>query len=155
SEFARYLSTTLPHKTYRSVVQHGATTFHELFSARQLLVGLEYANGIHELFGEMLEAEIFTESIEALATFLAFFVGFLTDRNSMLCGWDAMRNDCTSSFVRSVPVFSRVFVERSHAEMAEEWLGRIVPVIEATSTTPQAAAVYRGDAQKLPFTNDF
>ena len=155
SEFGGRLSMPLPQSVYQSVLRHGGKTFRDLFTPRQLLVGLEYVNGVREMIDEMRLTGIPSERVEALATYLAFFVGDLADRNSALCSWNAGRNETGTTFVRSTVAFPSVFVERAPFGMMAEWLDRILPAIQSQSLSVPPANVYLGDACHIPFATDF
>ncbi len=152
--FARSLRTPLPYLTYQALHRYGCTTFQDLFSQRQLLVALEYVSDIRETIEAMRQMGLPAERVEALSTYLAFFVGYLVDRNSKLCRWNHQRGDSATTFDRPVPAFARVYVERSPVGLLDEWLAKVVPAIQTVASVPQAARVYAGDASCLPFEDD-
>jgi SAM-dependent methyltransferase len=127
----------------------------DLFTPRQLLVGLEYVQAAREILNEMRDAHIPADRVEAVGTYLAFFVAFLADRNSTLCAWFPLKRDSTSSLTRAVAVLPPVFVERQPLGLAHDWLARVLPAIEAAASVTPATSVYLGDARKLPFADDF
>jgi putative DNA methylase len=155
SEFGKRLSTPLPNSVYQSVLRRGGKTFGDLFTQRQLLVGLEYVNGVREVVDEMRQTGIPPERVEALATYIAFFVGYLADRNSALCRWNAERKETGTTFDRPTVSFPSVFVERAPFGMIAEWLDKIIPAIQSQSLSVAPVNVYLGDACHLPFAKDF
>ena len=155
TEFGRRLSTPLPHSVYELVLRNGAKTFRDLFTNRQLLVGLEYVKGVRDIVGEMRQQGIPPDRVEALATYLAFFVGYLADRNCVLCRWNAPQNNAGAALDRPNVSSPSVFVERAPFGMIAEWLDMMIPAIEAKSLSVAPVTVYLGDACRIPFANDF
>jgi SAM-dependent methyltransferase len=119
-----------------------------------LLVAFEYVAVIREIISELHQTGLPPDKIEAIVTYLSFFVGYLVDRNSKLCSWNAHRGDSGTTFDRSVAIFPRVFVERSPHGLMEAWLASVGPSIETAASVPSAVTVYQGDASSLPFEAD-
>jgi len=140
---------------YGNLRTFGITTFADLFSPRQLLVTFEYIAAIREVISELHRAGLPLERIDAIATYLSFFVAYLVDRNSKLCSWNAHRGDTGTTFDQAAPVFPKVFVERSPRGLMEAWLASAGPSIETAASVPAAVTVYQGDASSLPFEANF
>jgi len=155
SDFAAAAHQPLEGSWQQVFSRHGGSSFRDLFSPRQLLVALEYVQGVREVTAEMRRAGIAAPKLEALQHFLAFLVDYLVERNSIMCGWAAARLEATTSFARHTPVFNRVYAERTPAGLVQEWLARTRPVIEEMASIRRAETVYLGDACQLPFQSDY
>lgn len=145
--FARLLRRQLPEPTYAHLRRRGFGDFSDLFSARQRLVALEYAEAITLARGEMWAEAIPEERATALTTYLAFFLGHVVDRNSRLCPWRGVT--AGSTFDRAGAALPWVWAERNPAELLEPWLTRVRSAIDLQAGLPGAAAVQLADAARM------
>ena len=154
--FADGLQQILPEETFCHLKKRfDYQTFKDLFSSRQLLVALEYIAHIREVIHQMKSKEIPIERIHAIATYLAFFISFLVERNNKLCSWNANSS-------RSIPIFNAIspqvpsaYTETPPFKMMEIWLKKIIPAIHTATTYPRKGTVYHGDAAHLSFENNY
>lgn len=153
--FARAISSSLPEQTYAAVRRFGYDTFRDLFSPRQLLVALEYTEAIRNICSEMEAAHIPIEQINALRTYLAFFIGSLVQSNSTLCRWLFAQRAAGTSLDYLTPAFTPSFAESSPIGMAERWLSKTLPAIENLASIPKATEVSLCDASSLPYADEF
>ncbi len=147
----RHLQRELPGGPFEAVKRRGAKTFRDLFSPRQFLVALEYSFAISEVREEMLARGLLKETVDAVLTYLGFFLGDLVDTNSMLCDWDLYRQVGSGSFTRAAPVLSCVFVERVATGLVDKWLATTLPAIQSRSSIQRVGTVRLCDAAQLPF----
>lgn len=133
----------------------GCRSFRDLFSVRQQLIELEYAKAIETVLGEMKTREMSTERVQALATYLAFFLGYLADHNSMLCRWQPSRIGPTSSLERTAIALPWYYVESHPDNVLTGWLATVLPSIQECATNPAASEVRMCDAGQLPYANDY
>jgi hypothetical protein len=153
--YASLLHNPLPPHTYSSVIKHGYRSFADLFSPRQLLVALEYVNAIRTVSSEMASAGIRQERIAALKTYLAFFLGYLVDRNSILCRWMYSPEQSGPSFFAPSVAFTRAYAEVIPFGLIERWLSKVLPVIKNAASIPQVAGVMLTDASNLPYDDEY
>lgn len=153
--FAHALQLELPQETFRGFHRYGWTKFQDLFSQRQLLVALEYISAILETIDIMKKTGIPKDRIEALSVYLAFFIGYLADRNSKLCRWNHQLTDAGLSLERGLPTFTRIYVERSPFRLMDEWLTKLLSALKTTVSIRPAAIVYKGGSANLPFQDNY
>jgi hypothetical protein len=130
-------------------------SFRDLFSVRQQLIGLEYAKAIEDALGEMKMRGMSAERVQALATYLAFFLGYLADYNSMLCRWQPSRFGPESSLGRTDTVLPWHYVESHPDNVLTNWVATVLPSIQECATNPPASEVRTYDAGQLPYANDY
>jgi hypothetical protein len=153
--FAAKLHTPLPSQTYSPVIKQGYRNFAELFSQRQLLVALEYLDAIRSTCLEMVSDNIPQERVGALMTYLGFFLGYLVDRNSILCKWMYSPEHSGTSFFSVSVAFARAYTEIAPFGLMERWLSKVIPAIENSALIPAASGVTLADASSLPYEDDY
>lgn len=154
-DFAQQLKTKLAKPTWQMVINKGIRSYYDLFTSRQKLVALKYMEAIKLTQEDMRRAGMESERIEAISTYLAFFLDYCIERNNILSRWNSRR--CLSEFIfsRGIPVTTDVFVELNPIGLFRAWLKQITPAIESASTATIPANVQQADSSNLPYDNNF
>lgn len=79
---------------------YGMTHHADLFTNRQLRALVTFSDLVGEARQRVIDDGGEPEYADAVATYLAFVVDKLTDRNSALCSWDSTRDDLRNTFSR-------------------------------------------------------
>ncbi len=133
----------------------GYTTFADLFTPRQRLVALEYAVAIRTTTERMTALGMNSERVHAIATYLAFLVDFIVERNSKLCRWNPNSQRAEPAFAMARPGMPGVFVETHPRLLVKQWLDQILHALDELSTGPQIESVTCGEADQLPYPENF
>ena len=139
---------------FKSAIRAGCRTFADIFSPRQLLVLLEYASAARAICAEYLHAGMEPDRVDAVATFGAFFVSDLADRNNVLCRWNSRTRE-SLSFERPVLTMGHTYVERSTRGAVDAWMSRVLPTLERVRPSLGESMIYVGSAERLPFADCF
>jgi len=138
----------------------GINTFAAMFNPRQLYVLGRLAKGVREAHAEMLRLGMKPGLARAIATYLAFCVDRVADRNSSFCTWGlnptgfaaSVRNTFPQQAIRMTWNYVEIdpFQKGSgNWDGAVTWVAAAIRHCSATASTP--ATVLRGNAQELPF----
>ena len=132
----------------------GINTFIDLFTNRQLLVGLEFMYAINDAGKQMKLIGLPEEIVNVLKTYLALLMGFVVEHNSKLCTWSGTGRPL-SSFARSSYFIPQLFVERTPRGIVDLWLNKVLPTVTELGNLPKAQQVYCGDAAHLDFEDNY
>jgi len=142
----------------RSLV-YGIDTWRGLFTDRQLLVLGTLASAVRQVHQEMTAAGEEPERARALATYLAFIVDKIADRDSSFSSWDngyeKVRNTFPQQAIRMAWDFTEVnpFSDASGSfDGAVRWIELVLQHLCAISGG--IATVIRGNAQALDFPDE-
>lgn len=134
----------------------GAIAFKDLFSARQLLAGLEYFKAIGDAEVEMRTAGMAGEHIAAICTYLAFLLGYVVERNNLGCTWrHSPIAKVSAAFDRMAFSFPHSFVEQVPHNLLSTWCDGIQQKIQQARELPRAAEVKLGSATDLPYDDEY
>ncbi len=104
---------------------------------------------------EMQKASIPSDRVNAVRTYLAFFLGYLVDHNSKLSRWQYERSRSSSSLERHAGVAPGVFAETAPQILFDQWLSRVLPSIQACASIPATQDVQLADAGRLPYASGY
>lgn len=146
------------YRRYGNLV-YGIDTFRALFNDRQLYVLGCLCEAVRAAHDEMVASGMAKERATALATYLAFCVDRVADRDSSFCTWDVHPSGFAASVRNTFPQqairMAWNYVEIDPLQRGSgNWDGAVKWVegaIRHCSTIGAGAAVRRGDAQALPF----
>ena len=134
----------------------GAIAFRDLFSARQLLAGLEYFKAIGEAEVEMRAAGMTSEHVAAIRTYLAFLLGYVVERNNVGCTWRySPIARVSTAFDRTAFSFPHSFVEQVPHNLVSTWCDGIQQKIQHAGELPRTAEVKLGSATELPYDDEY
>ena len=135
---------------------YGYTTWRSLFTTRQLVLFATMAREIRRARVEMEVEGLSPARADAVATYLAFVMDKVMDRNSAFSSWATTRETIRGTFPGQTVQMRWDFCENYPFRIGTgSWtdaLDAVLKVIEhCTTTGPQPARVERGDAQALPY----
>jgi adenine-specific DNA methylase len=141
----------------------GIDTFASMFNPRQLYVLGRLAQGVREAHAHMMQSGVDESRARAIATYLAFCVDRIADRNSSFCTWGlnprgfaaSVRNTFPQQAIRMTWNFVEIdpFQKGSgNWDGAVRWIEAAIRHCSTTTATP--ATVLRGNAQSLPFDDE-
>ncbi|HVL40316.1 MAG TPA: DUF1156 domain-containing protein, partial [Fimbriimonadaceae bacterium] len=104
--------TDLPHNPRDfKTPNYGMTKHRHLFTDRQLVALCTFSDLVTEARQHVLAGCGSEEYADGIATYLAFAVDKMTDRNSTLCAWEARKNRLRGTFQRQAIPMSWDYVE--------------------------------------------
>ncbi len=133
-----------------SVPLYGMTTFADLFTPRQLVALTTFSDLVSEARERVLQDALAaglpddgiplndggsgaTAYADAVATYLAFAMDRLADRNSVICSWDVTRDNVRNTFARQAIPMTWDFAEANplsdstgNFQGAAEWVTKVV-----------------------------
>src|ERR1017187_10125843 len=150
------LSQDLPHSVYESAIRHGAKTYRDLFSRRQLLSALEHLQAIKDVEEEMQRARMGELHILAIRTYLAFLLGHIVERNSLACSWHhTPPYRVGHTFDRPGFIMPYLFAEQPASRFIESWCGSIQQNIRHSEASHRPTQVAFGSATRLPYADEY
>lgn len=146
----------LAHDTLNfKVPLYGLTRFRDLFTTRQLATLCSLAQGVHEIYAEMLSRDVEPEYAKSVCVYLALALDRVADWSSVLCRWHpgAKQQGVMNSFARQAMPMVWDFAETNPFGGSSGDIRRILAYI--TDAIPQSAGasrqkVFRASATKLP-----
>jgi adenine-specific DNA methylase len=135
---------------------YGYSTWRSLFTPRQLVLFATMAQEIRRARSAMEAEGMRAERADAVATYLAFVMDKVMDRNSAFSSWATSRETIRGTFPGQTVQMRWDFCEnypfRTGTGSWDDALDAVVKVIEhCTSIGSEPARVERGDAQALPY----
>ena len=143
----------------RSLV-YGIDTFRGLFNERQLYVLVTLCEAVRTAYSEMIASGMSEGRAKAVATYLAFVVDRIADRDSSFCTWGLNPRGFAASVRNTFPQ-QAIRMAWNYVEIdplqhgsgswdgAAKWIEAAIRHCSGTGRNP--ALVRRGDAQELPF----
>jgi len=165
SEIARSSGFDLPGealvgKLRDQLPSYGFARFVDLFTPRQLVVLVALAREIRRAYSEMLAKGIEAERAKAITTYLAMAFGRLMNSFTRFCRWQ-VRDQITIAAIgdrqalKMVYDFSEINPFADTAGCLPFALANEVFCIGALSTVGNAASISRGNAEQLPYEDEF
>ena len=143
---------------YRNLqfLPYGYRTWRSLFTDRQLVLFATLAASIREAHAEMIDEGMEPGRATAVATYLAFALDKVADRNSAFASWQTGSEKIRSTFPGQTVQMRWDFCEnypfRSGSGSWNDAVEAISKVIEhCADAAERPARVLRGDAQAMPF----
>jgi putative DNA methylase len=137
------------------LTRHGLTTFGDLFTNRQTLCLLTFAQAVQESVAEIKGVGCEDQRAKAVSTYLGILVDRQADKLSTFARWDNTRENCQGTFGRHAIGMVWDFVEPcplgEASGGAEGALGWIVDFVEAMPAMAISGRVSRGSATELPY----
>jgi putative DNA methylase len=131
---------------------YGLERFSDLFTPRQLLVLLTFADQVRQAHAQMLAEGMDPALARAVTTYLAFLVDRLADWNSSLCKWAATSESISDTFSRqALPMawnFAEIYPFGDGSGNLHDALAHMVETIRLLARIPSAAEVTRGPAHQ-------
>ncbi len=134
---------------------YGFEKWGQLFSPRQLLSLLTFAQQVRAAYAEMVRQFNDADRAKAVMVYLGVLVDRLADYNSSLCSWHNTGEKIGHTYSRQALPMVWDFVELNplgnasgNALSALEW---ITGVIQSNGNLGLVGQVYRGSATQLPF----
>ena len=143
---------------YRNLqfLPYGYRTWRSLFTDRQLVLFGTLAESIREAHTEMIDEGMDPDRATAVATYLAFALDKVADRNSAFASWATNRETIRGTFPGQTVQMRWDFCEnypfRNGSGSWNDAVAAICKVIEhCADAARHPARVLRGDAQAMPF----
>ena len=143
---------------YRNLqfLPYGYRTWRSLFTDRQLVLFATLAASIRDAYTEMVDEGMDPDRARAVATYLAFALDKVADRNSAFSSWQTSSEKIRGTFPGQTVQMRWDFCEnypfRSGSGSWNDAVAAICKVIEHCAQAGDGpATVLRGDARKLPF----
>lgn len=136
---------------------YGFTRWSQLFTARQTLTLLTFANAVGLSYPKMNEAGLDQEYAKAVVTYIGFVLDKAADRNSTLCRWDTRMGSLASTFARqSLPMVWDYAEANPLSDSGGSLAGAFGGVIRVIRNSPpsQPGIVRRGTATSQPFESE-
>jgi adenine-specific DNA methylase len=135
---------------------YGYTTWRSLFTDRQLVLFANMAREIRNVRAEMEAEGMPNARADAVATYIAFVMDKVMDRNSAFSSWATNRETIRGTFPGQTVQMRWDFCEnypfRKGTGSWDDALDAVIRVIEHCVTTgSEPACVERGNAQALPY----
>ena len=135
---------------------YGYRTWRSLFTDRQLVLFATLAAAIRDAYTEMINEGMEPGRAAAVATYLAFALDKVADRNSAFSSWATNRETIRGTFPGQTVQMRWDFCEnypfRSGSGSWNDAVAAICKVIEhCAEASERPATVLRGDAQAMPF----
>ena len=135
---------------------YGYVTWRSLFTDRQLVLLSTLAAAIREAHAAMLEEGMDPQRARAVATYLAFALDKVADRNSAFASWATTRETIRGTFPGQTVQMRWDFCENYPFRTGSgSWNGAVAAICKVIEHCAQAgdgpATVLRGDAQAMPF----
>ena len=139
---------------------YGIDTFRGLFNDRQLYVLGSLCEAVRAAYQQMVDGDMGEERAKAIATYLAFCIDRIADRNSSFCTWGLNPGGYAASVRNTFPQ-QAIRMAWNYVEIdplqhgsgswrgAVKWIEAAIRYSSLTGKRP--AAVLRGDAQSLAF----
>jgi putative DNA methylase len=136
------------------VPPYGLTHFRDLFTLRQLATLCAFAQGVREIYDEMVAQGMEKERAEAISAYLGLALGKLVDHSSTLCTWHTRVQTLLHTFSRQALPMTWDFCEINPfgrtAGDASTFVNTSADILEALSETAWRINVQRADATHLP-----
>ena len=143
---------------YRNLqfLPYGYRTWRSLFTDRQLVLFAKLASSIRDAHLEMVDEGMDPDRATAVATYLAFALDKVADRNSAFSSWATNRETIRGTFPGQTVQMRWDFCEnypfRSGSGSWNDAVAAICKVIDhCAEASERSATVLRGDAQSMPF----
>jgi adenine-specific DNA methylase len=147
------------YRRYGNLV-YGIDTFRGLFNERQLYVLGSFCAAVRDAYDAMVAEGMGHDRARAIATYLAFCIDRIADRDSSFCTWGlnpggfaaSVRNTFPQQAIRMAWNYVEIDPVQHGSgswDGAVKWIGAAIRQCSLVSSTP--AAVERGDAQRLAF----
>ncbi|HOK06030.1 MAG TPA: DUF1156 domain-containing protein, partial [Syntrophales bacterium] len=138
--------------------QHfGFETWGELFTPRQMLCLLTFAEAVREAVGELERESVERERAKAVGTYLGASLDKVAEIGNNLGRWEPVAQCTRTVFGRqALPMmwdFGESIPIGSSAGNWNEHLGRVLDSIELTINSGQPATVLRGSATAIPWSD--
>jgi len=135
---------------------YGYSTWRSLFTDRQLVLYATFFQNIRAAHQQMLAEGMDPERATAVATYLAFILDKVADRNSAFSSWATNRETIRGTFPGQTVQMRWDFCEnypfRKGSGSWDDAAAAVCKVIDhCTQVSATPARVVRGDAQQLPF----
>lgn len=135
---------------------YGYATWRSLFTPRQLVLFANMAREIRRARAEMTQGGMESDRADAIATYLAFVMDKVMDRNSAFSSWQPGGEKIRATFPGQTVQMRWDFCEnypfRTGSGSWNDAVEAVTKVIEHCVTTGSLPArVERGDAQSLPY----
>lgn len=140
---------------------YGVDSWAGLFNNRQLYVLATLSAAIRAAHQEMMSNGSDPDRAKALATYLAFNLSKVVNRNSSFCGWDTEYEKVIQTYPQQSIRMAWNYVEINPLESvsgswggAVDWISKAIK--HCSLTSENTGSVAQADAQKLPWEdNDF
>lgn len=133
---------------------YGLTRFRDLFTPRQLAVLCAFAQGVKEVYDEMLGAGMKADRAEAVSAQLGLVLDRLVDRGSALCHWHNGRGTVENTYTRQALPMVWDFAEANPfsgtGADARRYVAIAADVVEALARSGPGVTVQRASATQLP-----
>jgi putative DNA methylase len=131
------------------------TTWGKFFNPRQLLALVTFGKWVREAYRQILRESGDPEFAKAVATYLAFALDKLAERNDALSRWDNTHENIQSAFSGHHLHMTWDYIETNPlAGLTSSWEASVSYVLEyptRESRIPQVGSVHLGSAAALPF----
>jgi adenine-specific DNA methylase len=134
---------------------YGFRKWGQLFNPRQLLALVTFGKWVREAYRQILRETDDPEFAKAVATYLAFALDKLAERNDALSRWDNTHEKIQSAFSGHHLHMTWDYIETNPlAGLTSSWDAGVSYVLEypaRESRIPQAGSAHLGSAAALPF----
>lgn len=135
---------------------YGLARFRDLFTPRQLATLCSFAQGVREVYEEMLAEGMEEKRAEAAAACLGLVLDRVVDRSSNLCRWDnsASAEKVSNTYARQALPMVWDFAEANpfavSAGSASKYLHEVASTVAELGATGRRVEVQRTSASQLP-----
>lgn len=145
---------------FASIVLYGMYRWGDLFNVRQKLALITFVEKVRLAYKRMLEEGYGTEYATAVATYLAFGVTRLANRNSMLNIWNVFAEKTEQVFLRQALPIVWDYTEINPIDVrAQGWAKQfyyvLSPLESLIGVSENYSTITQGTATRLPYDDNF
>jgi putative DNA methylase len=139
---------------HTNVVKYGLTKFGDLFTSRQSSTLCALAQGVREVYDQMLSDEVEPMRAEAVCAYLGLALNRVADRSSTLCRWNNRGEKTENTFARQALPMVWDFAEANPfgGSLADirDYTNNISEIVAELARMPSRCEVQRTSATQLP-----